>query len=211
VFLRFPISFLLKTMKIIFLSNNPISASLSDWLSERAEVVMFKEKLSSKHISAIQPDLIVSYSYQHIIRADVLAALPNKFINLHISLLPYNRGADPNVWSFLGNTPKGVSVHLIDPGIDTGDILMQREVFFEESNETLESSYRSLHGHIQGMFQEKWDELCQGAIAGKPQVGEGTFHKAVQFEGIKNKLLGKEGWRIPIPVFRKRYRLLNPT
>jgi methionyl-tRNA formyltransferase len=196
-------------MRIIFLTNNTISVPLSDWLCERAEVVILQEKLSSTHISAIQPDLIVSYSYQHIIKADVLATLPNRFINLHISLIPYNRGADPNVWSFLENTPKGVSIHLIDPGIDTGNIIVQKEIIFDESNETLESSYNSLHGHVQDLFRKHWNELCHGAIVGRPPVGEGTFHKTAQLEKIKCKLLGEEGWGITIAVLKKRYKFLK--
>ncbi|MCL0081308.1 hypothetical protein M1N64_03665 [Peptococcaceae bacterium] len=42
-------------------------------------------------------------------------------INLHISFLPWNRGADPNFWSFIENAPVGVSIHYLDEGIDTGD------------------------------------------------------------------------------------------
>ena len=48
-------------------------------------------------------DFIVSYGYRHILSKNILDLLPNKIINLHISYLPYNRGADPNFWSFMGH------------------------------------------------------------------------------------------------------------
>ena len=38
---------------------------------------------------------------------------------MHISYLPFNRGAHPNYWSFKDNSPKGVTIHFIDNGIDT--------------------------------------------------------------------------------------------
>ena len=52
-------------------------------------------------------------------------------INLHISYLPWNRGADPNLWSAVG-MPKGVTIHYINDGFDTGDILFQKAILFVE-------------------------------------------------------------------------------
>ena len=54
----------------------------------------------------------------------------NNIINLHISYLPYNRGAHPNFWSFVENTPSGVSIHQVDSGIDTGKIVIQKQINF---------------------------------------------------------------------------------
>ena len=73
-------------------------------------------------------DFIISYGYRHILKKDILDKFPNMAINLHISLLPWNRGADPNLWSFLEDSPKGVTIHYLDYGIDTGDILAQQKV-----------------------------------------------------------------------------------
>ena len=52
-------------------------------------------------------------------------------------------GQDPNLWSFIEDTPKGVTIHEIDEGIDTGDIIFQKEIVLN-SNETLASSYEKL-------------------------------------------------------------------
>ena len=64
---------------------------------------------------------------------------------MHISLLPWNRGYHPNIWSFLEDTPKGVTIHYINEGIDTGDIIVQKEIVIDEDKETLKSSYEILH------------------------------------------------------------------
>jgi len=75
--------------------------------------------------------------------------LGNRAINLHPSLLPWNRGAHSNFWSFLEDTPKGVTIHIIDEGIDTGDILLQKKIKFDQSKETLRSSYGRLQQELQ--------------------------------------------------------------
>lgn len=45
-----------------------------------------------------------------------------------MSYLPYNKGTHPNYWSFIENTPKGVMIHEIDKGIDTGNIIVQKKI-----------------------------------------------------------------------------------
>ena len=121
-------------------------------------------------------DFIVSYRYRHIIREEVIKYFPKKIINLHISLLPWNKGADPNLWSFLEDTPKGVSIHYIDKGIDTGDILFQKELCFDEQKETLASSYTKLNEEIIELFKIKWPLLIEGKAKSFKQPTGGSFH-----------------------------------
>lgn len=196
-------------MKVLFLTSGEAARPLADWLGQRETLTVRETPVSAQEIAALAPDLIVSHSYRHILKRDVLAAAPDRFINLHISLLPYNRGADPNLWSFLDETPKGVSIHLIDEGIDTGALLLQREVSFDEDSETLGSSYATLQQTIGELFMEKWSSLRDGRIAPRAQSGAGTFHRASEFAALKDSLLGNEGWNVPIPVLRQRYRALS--
>lgn len=85
--------------------------------------------------------------------------MQGQIFNLHISLLPYNRGASPNFFSFIENTPKGVTIHQIDEGLDTGPILAQKELFFDESKETFASGYEKLILEIQMLFKENWSSI----------------------------------------------------
>jgi len=192
-------------MKILYLTNNSISYSLSEWLKKIGEdVFVYDKKLSKSIIFNLKPDFIISYNYGYLIPKDILSLFPKKnVINLHISLLPWNRGSHPNVWSFIDETPKGVSIHLIDEGIDTGDILVQKEVFIDENKHTLESSYKLLHKKIQSLFKDNWYHIKILNIEPKPQQGKGSIHYKKDFEKIKH-LLGKEGWNIPILEFKKR-------
>ena len=193
-------------MKIIFLTNNNISYDLYLWLKEikHEEVVLIEKKINLNDIKAIKPDFIISYNYKFIITEDIIKHMGNRVINLHISFLPWNRGADPNVWSFLENTKKGITIHLVDPGLDTGDILLRKEVLFDESIETFSSTYIKLHNEIKILFKENWDKIKQSRIITQKQSIGGSFHYVKDLESIKAKI-GLDSWDIPIKVVKNKY------
>ena len=195
-------------MRVLVLTNNSVSVPLIKWLGDREEVTVREEKITASELKAMRPDRVVSYAYRHILAQQVIDILPGNFINLHIALLPYNRGADPNAWSFLDGTPSGVTIHLIDSGIDTGPILLQKAVAFDEARDTLAGSYLALHAEIQHLFIENWAAIRDGAIAPKPQAPGGSYHRSEELAALKERLVGAEGWNVPIRLFRERYRQL---
>ncbi|MBC8745370.1 MULTISPECIES: formyltransferase family protein [Paraburkholderia] len=195
-------------MRILFLTNNAISEPLITWLSQREDMTVVDHKLTPDDVVGHGPDLIVSYSYRHILKRAVLDTLPGRFVNLHISLLPFNRGADPNAWSYLDGTPPGVTIHEIDEGIDTGAILLQQHVAIDEASETLASSYRRLHEAIQTLFRNHWEDLRTRSIISQPQREAGTFHASADFARFREQLLGTEGWDVPLLTLRERHRRL---
>lgn len=195
-------------MKILFLTNNEASSPLVEWLGEREFVKVWREKLAPDDIRAMDPDWVVSYSYRHIIKQEVLDTLPDRFVNLHVALLPFNRGADPNAWSILEGTPKGVTIHIVDSGIDTGPILFQKEVRFDDDKDTLGGSYDLLQEEIQDLFMTNWDAIRSASAIPVQQLSTGTYHHSREFAAIKDSLLGTEGWGVNIAVFKDRYRRL---
>ena len=165
-------------MKILFLTNNlRVSNSLYHWLVANGENIQhYHHPINADFIIGNDIEFVISYNYSHIVRRDVIELLPHRIINLHISLLPYNRGADPNIWSFIERTPIGVTIHEIDEGLDTGDVLLQHSTYFDIREETLRSSYDKLHRLIQVLFRDNWDTLKHlKAIPKKQNVG-GTVH-----------------------------------
>lgn len=144
------------------------------FLSERGKVNWTGEKLLLENV--ISYDWIISYGYRHIISQQIINAIKNPIINLHISFLPFNRGAHPNYWSFKENTPKGVSIHFIDGGIDTGPILIQKKCNFTKSD-TLVTSYLKLKNEIEKLFYASFDKIVTQKIVAKQQTNQGTFHK----------------------------------
>ena len=127
----------------------------------------------------------------HILRKEIVDYFSGRAINLHASLLPWNRGADPNLWSFLENTPKGVTIHEIGYGIDTGKILAQREMSFSSSH-TLRTSYEELHNEIVNIFIETWPALAMGLIKPRSQETRGSFHFTKDKERYQSLLTN--GW-----------------
>jgi methionyl-tRNA formyltransferase len=134
------------------------------------------EPVAAEGLAASKAEYLVSYGFRHILREDVLALFPERALNLHISLLPWNRGADPNLWSFLEDTPKGVTIHRLDKGVDTGDILVQREVAIP-GDATLRTSYELLQESIRCLFCENWPRLKAGELRPRPQTGPATAHR----------------------------------
>ena len=174
-------------MKVLFLSNNlDITMPLLEWLQkvEGIKNVRHWDKPLNTMVldtTVFGMEFIVSYNYDYIIKKDVISRFPEKIVNLHISLLPWNRGGSPNLWSFIDETPKGVTIHLVDEGIDTGPILFQHQVHFDESIETLASSYMKLHNSIQSLFREKWSDIKQGKVK---SYLHSTYHTQEETESL---------------------------
>lgn len=139
-------------------------------------------------------DFIVSFGYRSIIRQPMLGQIAGRAINIHISLLPWNRGADPNFWSWYDHTPKGVSIHYIDDGLDTGAIIVQRETDFSP-DETLRTSYVKLQAEAARLFSENWP-LLRTLPRGAQQTGLGSSHKLADKAALFANL--PFGWDTPV-------------
>ena len=133
-------------------------------------------------------DQVVSFGYRHILSSEVISTSRSEIINLHMSYLPYNRGAHSNFWSFYDQTPAGVSIHVIDSGIDTGPILMQKRVEFDSLEVTFAQTYQRLFSEIELLFEMSAEELFSSPIQGRPQLEVGTFH------AVKDLPLEFSGW-----------------
>ena len=174
----------------------PERESIRECLELRGDQVVQTEEDLRVHPELLPSvDLIVSYGYRHIIRPEVVRRFERRIINLHISMLPWNRGADPNVWSFLEDTPKGVSIHYIDPGIDTGDLLCQMKVPLQTSD-TLRSSYEKLSSSIESLFVSHWSAMRNGEIESRPQIDGGSYHRKKDLDPYRHLLTN--GWDTPV-------------
>lgn len=185
--------------KILFLGTSDSLVFI--WLKKKGEnVFSTTDRITVEYIVENQFDFLISFGYRYIIKKDVLDLFPNRAINLHISYLPYNRGADPNFWSFIDGTPKGVSIHFLDEGVDTGDIIIQKEVTFDSLDlETLGSSYQKLQVEIQNLFFQNWDLIKKQKCTRIPQVGSGTMHQVKDKEQLL-RLIEKDGWNTKVSI-----------
>lgn len=161
-------------LKILLLGSDRIKEFLE---SNGDEVTVYNEFLTLYQATTF--DYIISYGYRHILTKEIVDRFRHKAINLHISYLPWNRGADPNYWSWKENTPKGVTIHEIDYGIDEGRILAQHFVQMDD-NETLRSSYNKLQVAMVGLFKFKWNSI------------RGSYHKKSDMPDLPL------GWETPV-------------
>jgi len=176
-------------MKVLYLGyhNSPLVKFLK---SEGDSVFVYQDKINVDFCRDNGFDFIVSYGYRYIIKEKVINEYKNRAINLHISLLPYNRGADPNFWSWVEYTPKGVTIHRVEKGLDAGDILIQKEVEMGD-DETFRTSYAKLHIEIQKLFKLLWYDIKNNRIEGRKQPEGGTYHrlsdKNTLIEGLESE------------------------
>jgi methionyl-tRNA formyltransferase len=139
----------------------------------------------STHVALreLAPVLGVSAFFGYILDASTLSLFSRGCINIHPSWLPYNRGAFPNVWTILDHTPCGVTIHLLDEGVDTGPILCQREVPVAPTD-TGETLYHRLEEACIELFRDSWPAIARGAISATPQAGHGSLHRRRDVESI---------------------------
>ena len=191
-------------MKILGLYNseNDCAAGLFRWLEEQGhEVVPASEKLDSGWCQAQSFDLTVSYTYSYILTGNELDALNNNVVNLHNGFLPFNRGSKPNFWSIAEGTPRGVTLHYIDEGIDSGDIIFQELVPYR-AEETLYSSYMELDAKAKELFQKAFSYYEYWGQMKKTGKGKGTYHCDKDFEMFKEEF-PDWSWDISIRDFRE--------
>lgn len=159
--------------KILFLGYNEKQTQIINTLIDKnCSVDHTNKKMSSQN----GYDFIICYGYRHILNQDIIRDFKCPIFNLHISFLPYNRGAHPNFWSFYDNTPVGVTIHLIDEGIDTGPVISQKYVNFKNEDNTFSKTYLILRREIENLFLECVDKLLNDKWKAKKQNGVGSHH-----------------------------------
>ncbi|WP_417491307.1 formyltransferase family protein [Maricaulis sp.] len=164
-------------MHVLILSPYP-DALIAPVEARGDRVTVRSDLVTGAEFEALRPDWIISYGYRRLITEPVLEMCAGRIVNLHISLLPFNRGADPNFWSWVNDTPKGVTLHLIDAGMDTGPTLAQREVVLDPLTETLKSSYLRLRREVEDLFARQWDDIVSGRLQPRAQTTRLPMHRA---------------------------------
>lgn len=160
--------------KILFLGYNNQETSLVNEIEGRGfNVVQTNERIEWSD----EYRLAISYGYRHIISKKQISDSTAPIINLHISYLPWNKGAHPNFWSHFDCTPSGVTIHEIDEGVDTGNIIVQKYVNFEKSEITFSQTFKRLRKEVEILFIKNIDKLLSTSWESTPQRRSGTCHK----------------------------------
>ncbi|MFO8057939.1 MAG: methionyl-tRNA formyltransferase [bacterium] len=122
-----------------------------------------------KDIAKARPDIIMVIAFGEILGKEILELPELGCVNAHASLLPRHRGAAPVQWAILqGDIVTGVTTMMMDHGMDTGDILLQRETEISEQDTggTLHDKLAALSADL---VAETLHGLEQGTIEPSPQ------------------------------------------
>lgn len=115
------------------------------------------------YIKNLNPDLIVVCGYKYIIPGKIFNIPKFRTINIHPSYLPSYRGQHVVNWAIVnGETETGVTIHFIDKGIDTGDIIFQKKIPI-----LLEDSASTLHDRIYRVACELLESVLNNISSGK--------------------------------------------
>jgi len=156
-------------------------------------------------IRELQPQVIVVAAYGQIIRPQVLSIPPSGVINVHPSLLPKYRGASPIAGALLAGEEKtGVTIMLMDEGMDTGPILAQISIKIRPED-TTSSLVERLARMGADLLLETLPRWLEGQIKPQPQDNaRATYTKPIA------KKDGLIDWSLPAVEIWGRVRAFDP-
>lgn len=140
-------------------------------------------------IKNMNPNLIVSVNFNQIIGKEIIN-IPNKgCINTHASSLPKYRGRAPLNWAIINGEKKtGVTVHYIDEGVDTGDIILQKEIAIKK-DDYIKDILNKVKNNYPVIVNKAINQIKKGQVNSKPQNNKEGFYC-----GKRNPKDGKIDW-----------------
>jgi methionyl-tRNA formyltransferase len=163
---------------------------------------------------AFKPDAIIVVGYGRIIPQWMIDLPRMGNINVHASLLPKYRGAAPIQWAIArGETVTGVTTMRIDAGLDTGDILLQKEMKIgpEDTAETIgpplaavgaDLLVETLRGLEAGSVHPRKQDDAQATLAPILKKEDGRMDFGLKTAEICNRLRGFQPWPGAFTIFR---------
>lgn len=187
-----------------------ISASpVKIWAQNKALPVLEPEKLKDENFIAklkeFCPELIVVCAYGKILPKLILELPPYGCWNIHASLLPKYRGASPINWAILNGEKKtGITIFLMEEGLDTGPILLQKELPILEDDTALDLSYK-LSQLAKETILEAIELHKKGQLKAFPQGEEG-----ISYAPLLKKEDGFFTFEEPALIIERKVRALLP-
>ena len=171
-------------MEVVFLGTNNYGQEIYRWLCDRDGVevrAMLTDPTQLDLVETIAPDVVVAAGFSHIVPPEILAVPEEGCLNVHPGVLPETRGFNPNVWSIVDDLPAGATVHYMDEGVDTGDVIATREVetSFADSGKDV---YQRVERACVELFRAVWPDVETGSVESVAQAdGEGNYHRKQEF------------------------------
>ncbi|MBF0328978.1 MAG: methionyl-tRNA formyltransferase [Nitrospirae bacterium] len=158
----------------------------------------------AEKISLLEPEFIIVVAYGKILPRRILDIPQRGCVNVHASLLPQYRGAAPIQWALInGESFTGVTTMLMNEGLDSGDILLQREekILDDDNAMTLFERLSHLGGQL---IIETVNGMRKGIVKPVPQTGEPTYAPPLKKEN------GRINWNMPAKKIEAFIRGVTP-
>ena len=156
-------------------------------------------------LASLHPEAAVGVAYGQILRQEVLEIPDKGILNVHPALLPRHRGASPIPAAILaGDRETGVTIILMDPGMDSGPILAQRPLLIEDSD-TAGGLTEKLSRIAADLLAEALPRWLQDEIDPRPQD-----HSLATKAPLLKKENGVIDWSLPAAEIWRRVRAYNP-
>lgn len=164
-----------------------------------------KEPEFIKILKEIDPDFIIVVAYGQILPKEVIDIPKYACINLHASLLPKYRGAAPINWSIInGEKVTGNTTMLMDVGLDTGDMLLKKEVDITE-NMTAGDLHDLLMEQGSSLLVDTINKMVDGKIKPKKQEDSESCYAS-----MLSKEMAQINWNLSSVEIYNYIRGLNP-
>jgi methionyl-tRNA formyltransferase len=125
-----------------------------------------------------RPELIIVYSMSQLLKSEIIDIPKHGIINLHPSYLPEYRGPNPVFWQYYDYILNpGVTVHYVDEGEDTGDIIVQ-DRFLIKSGESLQEFYKKLYPIGIKLLMNAVNSINDGSVITKKQPKKSPTKRA---------------------------------
>ena len=187
------------------LVSPPVKTLAENWRLPVLQPPNLVEAAVVAELAEYRPDVIVVAAFGQILPPAVLALPRHGCLNIHPSLLPRHRGASPVVSAILaGNEFTGVSIMLLDSGLDTGPVLVRAQIAIAAGDTT-----GSLNGKLArvsaGLLQEVLQRWPRGEITPQPQDEAGA-----SYGGVITSEQGEIDWSLPAVDIWCRVRAFQP-
>jgi len=164
-----------------------------------------RESIFEETLRGFRPDLFVVAAYGQILPKFILDIPKYGSVNVHASLLAKYRGAAPIAWAILkGEEVTGVTTMMMDEGMDTGDILLQKSVLIEE-DETSDTLHEKLAVLGSQLLLETVERMKAGDLRATPQD-----HSKATYAPLLKKADGRIDWGKEAIEIHRQVRAFNP-
>ncbi len=169
------------------------------------EPVSLREEAAIQQLRTLRPDLVVVAAFAYLLPPEVLSIPSHGCLNVHPSLLPRYRGPSPVATALLnGDRETGVSIMLMDSGLDTGPILSQERTTIGD-DDTTGTLTRTLAEVGSALLLRTARDWLDGRVAPQPQLeSEATYSARISAKD------GRIEWMLPAEILARQVRAYSP-